>query len=58
MRSRANPARASRPRNSVVLAIVRRVANATSRRHRDARRPSRHDADIDLAQRVRQSGEW
>jgi hypothetical protein len=58
MRSRANPARTSRPRNSVVLAIVRRVANAATRRHRDARRPSRNEADIDLAQRVRQSGEW
>lgn len=58
MRSRVNPARASRPRNSVVLAIARRVANATSRRHRDTRRPSRHEAEIDLAQRVRESGEW
>lgn len=58
MRSRVNPARAPRPRNSVVLALVRRMANATSRRHRDARRPSRHEAEIDLAQRVRESGEW
>jgi hypothetical protein len=58
MRSRVNPARASRPRNSVVLAIVRRVANVASRRHRDARRLSRHEAEIDLAQRVRESGEW
>lgn len=59
MRSRASLlARAPRPRNSVVLAIVRRVANATTRRHRDARRLSRHEADVDLAQRVRNSGEW
>lgn len=58
MRSRVIPARAPRPRNSVVLAIVRRVANTASRRHRDARRPSRHEANVDLAQRVRESGEW
>jgi hypothetical protein len=58
MRSRTNPARASRPRNIVVLAIVRRVANAATRRHRDARRTSRREAELDLAQRVRESGEW
>lgn len=58
MRSRIISARAPRPRNSVVLAIVRRVANAASRRHRDARRPSRQEAGMDLAQRVRESGEW
>jgi hypothetical protein len=58
MRSRVVSARAPRPRNSVVLAIVRRVANAATRRHRDARRASRHEAELDLAQRVRESGEW
>lgn len=58
MRSRVIPARAPRARNSVVLAIVRRAATAASRRHRDARRLSRHEANVDLAQRVRESGEW
>jgi hypothetical protein len=58
MRSRIVAVRAPRPRNGVVLAIVRRVANAASRRHRDARRLSRQEAEIDLAQRVRESGEW
>jgi hypothetical protein len=58
MRSRVNSVRAPRPRNSVVLAIVRRVANAATRRHRDARRASRQEADLDVAQRVRESGEW
>lgn len=58
MRSTAAPARASRSRNPVVLAIVRRLANATTRRHRDQRRTTRHEAEIDLAQRVRASGEW
>jgi hypothetical protein len=41
-----------------VLAIVRRVATAATRRHRDARRASRQEAELDLAQRVRESGEW
>jgi len=58
MRSRSLAARAARPRNSVVLAIVRRVAHAATRRHRDARRSSRQEAELDLAQRVRESGEW
>jgi hypothetical protein len=58
MRSRVVSVRAPRPRNSVVLAIVRRVANAATRRHRDARRASRHEAELDLAQRVREIGEW
>lgn len=58
MRSRVISARALRPRNSVVLAIVRRVANVATRRHRDARRASHHEAELDLAQRVRESGEW
>jgi hypothetical protein len=58
MRSRVVPARALRPRNSVVLAIVRRMTNVTIRRHRDARRMTRHEAQLDLAQRVRESGEW
>ena len=58
MRSSQSRARALRPRNSVVLAIVRRVANSASRRHRDARQVSRQQAEVDLAQRVRESGEW
>ena len=58
MRSRLKPARAPRPRNSVVLASVRRVANVATRRHRDARRENRQEAELDLAQRVRESGEW
>jgi hypothetical protein len=57
MRSRANPARALQPRNSVVLAIVRRLANAATQQHRDARRATRHEARLDHAQRVRESGE-
>jgi hypothetical protein len=58
MRSRVVSARAPRPRNSVVLAIVRRVATAATRWHRDARRASRQEAELDLAKRVRKSGEW
>jgi hypothetical protein len=58
MRSRVISARAPRPRNSVVLAILRRVATAATRRHRDVRRASRQEAELDLAQRVRESGEW
>jgi hypothetical protein len=58
MRSRVVPARAPRPRNSVVLAIVRRLTSTTTRRHRDKRRATRREAETDLAQRVRESGEW
>jgi hypothetical protein len=58
MRSRAIPARALQPRNSVVLAIVRRMSTAATRRHRNARHATRHEAQLDLAQRVRESGEW
>jgi hypothetical protein len=58
MRSRSVTVRAPRPRNSVVLAIVRRVTRVATRRHRDERRPSRQEAQVDLAQRVRESGEW
>jgi hypothetical protein len=58
MRSRFFPVRAFRPRNPVVLALVRRMARATARPHRDKRRATRHEAEIDLAQRVRESGEW
>jgi hypothetical protein len=58
MRSRVVPARALRPRNSVVLAIVRRMTHAVTRQHRNARCMTRHEAQLDLAQRVRESGEW
>jgi hypothetical protein len=58
MRSQAVPARAPQPRNSVVLAIVRRMANVATQQHRNARRATRHEAKLDLAQRVRESGEW
>ncbi|MBS0343084.1 MAG: hypothetical protein JSS56_21450 [Proteobacteria bacterium] len=46
------------PRNSVVLAIVRRLTSTATRRHRDRRRLTRQEAVADLAQRVRESGEW
>ena len=58
MRSKSATRRTVRPTNSVVLAIVHRVANMAGRRHRDARTPTRHAAEVDLAQRVRDSGEW
>jgi hypothetical protein len=58
MRSQTIPARALQPRNSVVLAIVHRMANVAMRQHRNARRTTRHEAKLDLAQRVRESGEW
>jgi hypothetical protein len=57
MRSR-DIRRTLRPRNSVVLAIVRRVATMAGRRHRSARKPTRQELELDLAQRVRESGEW
>jgi hypothetical protein len=41
-----------------VLAIVRRLTSTTTRRHRDKRRATRREAETDLAQRVRESGEW
>ncbi len=55
---RSNQPTRARPRNSLVRAIVRRLINASTRRHHDARRPGRQQADVDLAQRVRESGEW
>jgi hypothetical protein len=58
MRFRTAPRRISRRRNSVVHAIVHRMANIAARRHRDERKPTRQEADHDLAQRVRESGEW
>jgi hypothetical protein len=58
MYSKTVTARAPQPRNSVVLAIVRRAANTATRQHRNARRATRHQAKLDLAQRVRESGEW
>lgn len=58
MRSKSAIKRVPPPRNSVVLAIVGRLATAASRRHESARRQSRQQANADLAQRVRESGEW
>jgi len=58
MRSRDPRRTLPRPRNSVVLAIVHRVASMAGRRHRDARKPTRQHLELDLAQRVRESGEW
>lgn len=58
MRSKSATTRTLRPRNSIVLAIVHRVASMAGRRHRDQRIPTRRAAEMDLAQRVRESGEW
>jgi len=58
MRSRAISARVPRPRNPVVLALVRRIAGLAGGRHRNARKATRQQAELDLAQRVRESGEW
>jgi hypothetical protein len=58
MRSRIVSVRALQPRTRIVLAIVRRVAGIAARRHRGQHRAARHEALPDLAQRVRESGEW
>jgi hypothetical protein len=58
MRSKSATRRVQRPRNNVVLAIVQRLATVRGRRHRDEGKPTRQHAELDLAQRVRESGEW
>jgi hypothetical protein len=34
------------------------MASIAGRRHRDARKATRQAAEVDLAQRVRECGEW
>ena len=50
---------APKPRNSIVQALIRKVAVSGAGRHVRAqnKRKSNHD-DTDLAQRVRECGEW
>ena len=63
MRQRKNTLRATavppaRPRNPVVLAVVRRLGTLAGRRH-DPERSRRERLDrMDLDQRVRECGEW
>jgi hypothetical protein len=52
------PARTPRRLPNPVLAMLRRLGGAAMRRHRPSARGARHDAGADLAQRVRESGEW
>lgn len=50
---------ALKPRNSVLLALIRKVAGAGAGRHMHARNKRRANRDDnDLAQRVRDCGEW
>lgn len=48
--------RSPKPRNPVVRALVLRTLGAG--RHTPARHPNRQADQRDLAQRVRESGEW
>ncbi len=49
---------APRPRNAVVRAIIERFITLGAGRHRTSRKRDRQRDDKDLAQRVRESGEW
>lgn len=49
---------APRPRNPVVRAIIERLITLGSGRHRTSSKRARQHDDKDLAQRVRESGEW
>jgi len=59
MRSTTVKLPVSKPRNGVVRALIRKIIGAAAGRHVHARnkRRSNHD-DADLAQRVRECGEW
>ena len=50
--------RAPRPRNPVVRAIIQRINTLGAGRHRTSRKRARQHDENDLAQRVRESGEW
>ncbi|MBS0468193.1 MAG: hypothetical protein JSS31_08410 [Proteobacteria bacterium] len=50
--------RAPKPRNPVVRAIASRVLSVGAGRHQSSRHSSRQAQALDLAQRVRESGEW
>jgi len=58
MRFRASAARAPRVRRRVVLAFARRIADFRLGRDRELRPPVRPGIEVDLAQRVRERGEW
>jgi hypothetical protein len=58
MRQNHQVQRAPAVRNPIIAALVRRVAGIGAGRHRDRRVPHRRQAEVDLAQRVRESGEW
>jgi len=63
MRHRNDPIRTTtvppvRPRNPVVLAVVRRLGTLTGRRHPEKARAQKRLARMDLDQRVREIGEW
>ncbi len=50
--------RTPKPRNPIVRALVQRLSALGAGRHAQARHPSRQARQRDLAQRVRESGEW
>ena len=50
--------RTPKPRNPIVRALVLRLSALGAGRHMQARHPSRQAHQRDLAQRVRESGEW
>jgi hypothetical protein len=47
-----------RPRNPVVLAVVRRLGTLSGHRHAEEARARERLARMDLDQRVREIGEW
>ena len=50
--------RAPKPRNPIVRAIAARMLSVGAGRHKPPRGARRRAQEIDLAQRVRESGEW
>lgn len=50
--------RAPKPRNRIVRLLTQRLLGVGAGRHQSGRHPSRQQENRDLAQRVRESGEW
>lgn len=58
MRNQSKVLRAPNQRNPVVLGLLQRIVVAAAGRHRRKTQPTRQEEGKDLAQRVREIGEW
>jgi hypothetical protein len=52
------PTHAARPRVPILRVVTHRLASLVGARRRVQHLPARDEAEFDLAQRVRMSGEW